>query len=58
LKIAVLALGSRGDVQPAIALAARLARDAAATLIAPRDFAALSAGRGFAFCESARSQSC
>ncbi len=50
MKICVLASGSRGDVQPAIALSARLsARGADVKLVAPEGYAGLAAGRGFAF---------
>ncbi len=49
-RICILASGSRGDVQPAIALAARLAQAGAdVKLIAPKDYASLATGRGFAF---------
>ncbi len=45
-----LASGSRGDVQPAIALAAALAaRRHATRLVAPANFATLTAGRGVVF---------
>ena len=50
MKIAVLASGSRGDVQPAVALAASLAaRGHATRLVAPANFAALTTGRGAEF---------
>ena len=50
MKIAVLAFGSRGDVQPAVALAAALASHGHATsLVAPRNFTALASGRGVEF---------
>jgi UDP:flavonoid glycosyltransferase YjiC (YdhE family) len=50
MKVAVLAYGSRGDVQPAVALASALAaRGHAASLIAPSNFGALAAGRGVDF---------
>jgi len=50
MKIGILAMGSRGDIQPAAALAARLAaRGHQARLVAPKDFEPLGAGRGFAF---------
>jgi sterol 3beta-glucosyltransferase len=50
MKICVLALGSRGDVQPAVALSARLAeRGHEVRLVAPLNFAKLAAGRGFDF---------
>ncbi|HEY1864237.1 MAG TPA: glycosyltransferase [Roseiarcus sp.] len=50
MKIAVLAYGSRGDVQPAVALASALVASGHATsLVAPRNFAALAAGRGVDF---------
>ena len=50
MKIAVLAYGSRGDVQPAIALASALVASGHATsLVAPRNFAALAARRGVDF---------
>jgi len=50
MRIVVFASGSRGDVQPAIALAAALAaRGHAARLVAPKNYAALAAGRGVDF---------
>src|SRR5271169_926688 len=50
MKICVLAFGSRGDVQPAVALSARLAgRGHGVRLVAPLNFAKLAAGRGFDF---------
>ena len=50
MKICVLALGSRGDVQPAVALSARLAeRGHEVRLVAPLNFAKLAAGRSFDF---------
>jgi sterol 3beta-glucosyltransferase len=50
VKIAVLASGSRGDVQPAVAVSAALAaRGHATRLVAPENFAALTAGRGADF---------
>src|SRR5271168_423632 len=50
MKICVLAFGSRGDVQPAVALSARLAgRRHGVRLVAPLNFAKLAAGRGFDF---------
>jgi sterol 3beta-glucosyltransferase len=50
MKITVLAYGSRGDVQPAVALAAALAlRGHATSLVAPRNFAAFARGRGVEF---------
>jgi len=50
MKICVLAFGSRGDVQPAVALSARLAgRGHEVRLVAPMNFAKLAAGRGFDF---------
>ncbi len=50
MKICVLAYGSRGDVQPVIALSARLAgRGHEVRLVAPMNFAKLAAGRGFDF---------
>ena len=50
MRIAVLASGSRGDVQPAVALAAALAaRGHVARLVAPMSFAALAAGRSVEF---------
>jgi sterol 3beta-glucosyltransferase len=50
MRIAVLSLGSRGDVQPLVALAAALAkRGHAVRLLSHANFAALAAGRGVAF---------
>jgi len=50
MKITVLASGSRGDVQPAIALAATLAaRGHVTRLVAPANLATLTAGRGVDF---------
>ena len=50
LRIGILASWSRGDVQPAIALAQRLAGEGDdVTLLAPRGYATLATGRGFAF---------
>ena len=50
MNVTVLAFGSRGDAQPAIALAAALAaRGHATRLVAPADFRALAAGRGVDF---------
>src|SRR5271166_3788202 len=50
MNITVLASGSRGDAQPAIALAAALAaRGHATRLVAPANFEALAAGRGAEF---------
>ena len=50
MEISALALGSRGDVQPAVALSARLAeRGHEVRLVAPLNFAKLAAGRSFDF---------
>jgi hypothetical protein len=50
MSIAVLSLGSRGDVQPFIALAAELAkRGHDVRLVTHANFAELAAGRGIAF---------
>jgi UDP:flavonoid glycosyltransferase YjiC (YdhE family) len=47
MNVAVLAFGSRGDAQPAVALAGTLAaRGHSTRLVAPMNFAALAAGRG------------
>jgi UDP:flavonoid glycosyltransferase YjiC (YdhE family) len=51
MKISVLAMGSRGDVQPPAALAATLVRRGhAVKLIAPNEFASLADGHGIQFC--------
>jgi sterol 3beta-glucosyltransferase len=51
MKIAVYALGSRGDVQPPAALAATLVqRGHQVKLVAPAEFASLTEGRGVTFC--------
>ncbi|MGO9419468.1 glycosyltransferase [Roseiarcus sp.] len=50
MNVTVLAFGSRGDVQPAVALAAALALHGHATsLVAPRNFAALATRYGVGF---------
>jgi sterol 3beta-glucosyltransferase len=51
MKVSVFAIGSRGDVQPPAALAARLVqRGHTVQLIAPAEFASLVEGRNFQFC--------
>lgn len=50
MRIALLTAGSRGDLQPFLALAAALeAQGATCTLAAPAEFAGLAASRGVAF---------
>ena len=50
MNVTVLAFGSRGDAQPALALAGALAaRGHPARLVAPADFEAVAAGRGIDF---------
>src|SRR5271168_3841600 len=50
MKVCIVASGSRGDVQPTVALAAALAaRGHETRLVAPKNFGALAEGRGFAF---------
>jgi UDP:flavonoid glycosyltransferase YjiC (YdhE family) len=50
MNVAVLAFGSRGDAQPAVALAGALAaRGHSSRLVAPMNFAPLAAGRGAEF---------
>jgi sterol 3beta-glucosyltransferase len=50
MNVAVLAFGSRGDAQPAVALASALAaRGWRARLVAPTNFGTLAAGRGVEF---------
>ena len=50
MNVTVLAFGSRGDTQPAVALAGALAaRGHLSRLVAPMNFAALAAGRGVEF---------
>ena len=50
MNVTVLAFGSRGDAQPAVALASALAaRGHPTRLVAPADFEALTAGRGVGF---------
>ena len=50
MNVTVLAFGSRGDAEPAIALAGALAaRGHPTRLVAPADFRALAAGRGIDF---------
>src|SRR6516164_5730863 len=50
MNVVVLAFGSRGDAQPAVALAGALAaRGHPTRLLAPADFEALAAGRGVGF---------
>jgi sterol 3beta-glucosyltransferase len=51
MKISILALGSRGDVQPPAALAATLVRRGhQVKLVAPKEFASLVESRGITFC--------
>jgi hypothetical protein len=50
MNVAVLAFGSRGDAQPAVALAGALAaRGHSTRLVAPVNFAPLASGRGAEF---------
>ncbi len=50
MKVLVLAFGSRGDVQPAVALSARLAEHGHdVRLVAPMNFAKLAGGRSLDF---------